>query len=241
MRPLRSPWVMSLLVNLMSGYLALTYLTLRWTREGQQIATDVQARALAGRSGVILALWHSRVPVGPATWPQGADKPEIRVLVSQSRDGEFIARVIARLGLPSIRGSSLKKTDTAKNKGGEQAFRDMVKWVKDGGAMAITPDGPRGPVEVLQKGAVALARVSGAPVLFVGVAMKPCLRLGTWDRTIIPLPFARAAMVWDGPATAGRDDDPDALAEAWGERLSAVSRRAETLVGEMDGAPPPSS
>lgn len=241
MRPLRLPWVMSLLVNLMSGYLALTYRTLRWTREGQQIATDVQARALAQRSGVILALWHSRVPVGPATWPQGPDKPEIRVLVSQSRDGEFIARVIAKLGLPSIRGSSLKKTDTAKNKGGEQAFRDMVKWVKDGGAMAITPDGPRGPVEVLQKGAVALARVSGAPVLFVGVAMKPCLRLGTWDRTIIPLPFARAAMVWDGPVTAARDDDPDALAEAWGERLSAVSRRAEALVGEMDGAPPPSS
>lgn len=237
MRPLRSPLVMTLLVNLMSGYLALTYRTLRWTREGQAIADEVQAQALAQRSGVILALWHSRVPVGPATWPQGPDKPEIRVLVSQSRDGEFIARVIARLGLPSIRGSSLKKTDTAKNKGGEQAFRDMVKWVKDGGAMAITPDGPRGPVEVLQKGAVALARVSGAPVLFVGVAIKPCLRLGTWDRTIIPLPFARAAMVWDGPATAGREEDPDALAEAWGKRLSAVSRRAEQWVGETDGAP----
>jgi lysophospholipid acyltransferase (LPLAT)-like uncharacterized protein len=229
---------MGLMTNLMSGYLALTYRTLRWTREGQAIPQAVWAEALEARSGAILALWHSRVPVGPTTWPQGADKPEIRVLVSQSRDGEFIARVIAKLGLPSIRGSSLKKTDTAKNKGGEQAFRDMVKWVKDGGAMAITPDGPRGPVEVMQKGAVALARVSGAPVLFVGVAMKPCIRLNTWDRTIIPLPFARAAMVWDGPATAGRDDDPDALAEAWGVRLSAVSRRAEALVGETDGAPP---
>lgn len=237
MRPLRSPLVMTLLVNLMSGYLGLTYRTLRWTREGQDVAQTVWAEALRAKSGAILALWHSRVPVGPATWPQGPDKPEIRVLVSQSRDGEFIARVIAKLGLPSIRGSSLKKTDTAKNKGGEQAFRDMVKWVKDGGAMAITPDGPRGPVEVLQKGAVALARVSGAPVLFVGVAMKPCIRLGTWDRTIIPLPFAKAAMVWDGPATAGREDDPDALVETWGARLSAVSRRAEQLVGETDGAP----
>lgn len=241
MRPLRSPLVMALMTRLMSGYLALTYRTLRWTREGQAIARDVQAQALADQSGVILALWHSRVPVGPATWPQGPDKPEIRVLVSQSNDGEFIARVIARLGLPSIRGSSLKKTDTAKNKGGEQAFRDMVKWVKDGGAMAITPDGPRGPVEVMQKGAVALARVSGAPVLFVGVAMKPCIRLNTWDRTIIPLPFARAAMVWDGPVRAGRDEDPDALAAAWGQRLSAVSRRAEALVGEADGAPSVSS
>ena len=237
MKPLRSPLIMALLVRLMSGYLALTYRTLRWTREGQEIAQGVWAETLATKSGAILALWHSRVPVGPATWPQGPDKPEIRVLVSQSRDGEFIARVIARLGLPAIRGSSLKKTDTAKNKGGEQAFRDMVKWVKDGGAMAITPDGPRGPVEVLQKGAVALARVSGAPVLFVGMAMKPCIRLGTWDRTIIPLPFAKAAMVWDGPVHAGRADDPDALAPDWEARLSAVSRRAEALVGEVDGAP----
>lgn len=236
MRPLRSPWVMVLLTNLMAGYLRLTYATLRWTRENQAVAETVWADSLATNSGAILALWHSRVPVGPNAWPQGPDKPQIRVLVSQSRDGEFIARVIAKLGLPSIRGSSLKKTDTAKNKGGEQAFRDMVKWVRDGGAMAITPDGPRGPVEELQKGAVALARVTGAPVLFVGIAMRPCIRLDTWDRTIIPLPFAKAAMVWDGPATAGRDDDPDALAPAWGARLSAVSRRAEALVGERLGA-----
>ncbi len=74
--------------------------------------------------------------------------------------------------------------------------------------------------------------MTGAPVLFVGVAMKPCIRLNTWDRTIIPLPFAKAAMVWDEPATMGRDDDPDALAEAWAARISAVSRRAEALVGE---------
>ena len=227
---------MVLLTNLMAGYLRLVYATLRWTRENQAVAETVWADSLASNSGAILALWHSRVPVGPNAWPQGPDKPRIRVLVSQSRDGEFIARVIAKLGLPSIRGSSLKKTDTAKNKGGEQAFRDMVKWVRDGGAMAITPDGPRGPVEELQKGAVALARVTGAPVLFVGIAMRPCIRLDTWDRTIIPLPFAKAAMVWDGPAVAGRDDDPDALAPAWGARLSAVSRRAEVLVGERLGA-----
>lgn len=236
MKPLRSPWVMVLTTNLMAGYLRLVYATLRWTREGQEHAQGVWARALADKTGAILALWHSRVPVGPTCWPQGPDKPEIRVLVSQSRDGEFIARTIAKLGLPSIRGSSVKKTDTAKNKGGEQAFRDMVKWVRDGGAMAITPDGPRGPVEEMQKGALALARMTGAPVLFVGLAMKPCIRLNTWDRTIIPLPFAKAAMVWDGPTTMGRDDDPDALMETWAARLSAVTRRAEAIVGETQPA-----
>jgi lysophospholipid acyltransferase (LPLAT)-like uncharacterized protein len=223
---------MALTTNLMAGYLRLVFATLRWTREGQEHAQSVWAQAIRDRTGAILAFWHSRVPVAPPTWPQGSDKPEIRVLISQSRDGEFIARTVGKLGFPAIRGSSVKKTDTAKNKGGEQAFRDMVKWVRDGGAIAITPDGPRGPVEEMQKGALALARMTGAPVLFVGVAMKPCIRLGTWDRTIIPLPFAKAAMVWDAPATMTRDDDPDALVEAWAGRLSAVSRRAEAIVGE---------
>ena len=235
MRPLRSPWVMALATNLLAGYLALVYATLRWTREGQEHAQAVWAQGVRDKTGAILACWHSRVPVAPTTWPQGPDKPEIRVLVSQSRDGEFITRVINKLGFPAIRGSSVKKTDTAKNKGGEQAFRDMVKWVREGGAMAITPDGPRGPAEVMQKGALALARMTGAPVLFVGVAMKPCIRLGTWDRTIIPLPFARAAMVWDEPAVMTRDDAPDALVETWTARLSAVSRRAEAIVGEVAG------
>jgi lysophospholipid acyltransferase (LPLAT)-like uncharacterized protein len=240
LKPLRSPIVLAILTNIMAAYLAFTYRTLRWTREGQDIAEDVWSECVLSGSGAILALWHSRVPVGPTTWPQGPERPEIRVLVSQSRDGEFIARTIAKLGLPSIRGSSIKKTDTAKNKGGEQAFRDMVKWVKDGGAMAITPDGPRGPVEVMQKGAVALARMTDAPVLLVGVAMQPCIRLKTWDSTIVPLPFAKAAMVWEGPVRAGRQDDPDALAAAWGARLSAISRRAEALVGEVDApAVPP--
>ena len=224
---------MALTTNLMAGYLRLVYTTLRWTREGQHHAQAVWAQGVRDRTGAILAFWHSRVPVAPATWPQGPDKPEIRVLISQSRDGEFIARTVAKLGFPAIRGSSVKKTDTAKNKGGEQAFRDMVKWVRDGGAMAITPDGPRGPVEEMQKGALALARMTGVPVLFVGVAMKPCIRVGTWDRTIVPLPFAKAAMVWDEPATMTRDDDPDALVGTWAARLSAVSRRAEAIVGEV--------
>jgi lysophospholipid acyltransferase (LPLAT)-like uncharacterized protein len=62
--------------------------------------------------------------------------------------------------------------------------------------------------------------------------MKPCIRLNTWDRTIIPLPFAKAAMVWDEPVVMARDDDPDVLVETWAARLSAVNRRAEAIVGE---------
>ena len=71
MKPLRSPIVLAILTNVMAAYLAFAYRTLRWTREGQDIAEDVWSECVLSGSGAILALWHSRVPVGPTTWPQG--------------------------------------------------------------------------------------------------------------------------------------------------------------------------
>ncbi|PLR27746.1 hypothetical protein SGCZBJ_05135 [Caulobacter zeae] len=234
MRPLRSPLVIKILSSIFAGYSKLVFMTLRMTVEGQDQAEAVWAQGRTKGAGAILCFWHSRIPMSPLSWPQSPARQDMRALISLSNDGEFIARTVEKLGFPSIRGSSAKKTDLAKNKHGEQAFRDMVKWVKDGGGIAITPDGPRGPAEHMEKGTPSLARVTGAPVIFVGLAAKPCIRLGSWDRTLIPLPFAKAAMVWDGPTGAGRGDDPDTLAEDWADRLSAVTRRAEEIVGIED-------
>jgi lysophospholipid acyltransferase (LPLAT)-like uncharacterized protein len=231
LRPLRSPAVIWLLSSIFAGYSKLVFRTLRMTEEGREQAQAVWAQGRDTGVGAILCFWHSRIPIAPLSWPQDLSRrQDMRALISRSSDGEFIARTMEKLGFPSIRGSSAKKTDMAKNKHGEQAFRDMVKWVKDGGGIAITPDGPRGPAEHMEKGTPSLARVTGAPVIFVGLAAKPCIRLGSWDQTMIPLPFAKAAMVWDGPTGAGRGDDPDQLVEDWAARLSAVTRRAEALV-----------
>jgi len=231
LRPLRSPFVIWLLSSIFAGYSKLVFRTLRMTVEGAEQAEAVWAQGRETGAGAILCFWHSRIPMSPLSWPQDlARRQDMRALISRSNDGEFIARTVEKLGFPSIRGSSAKKSDLAKNKHGEQAFRDMVQWVRGGGGVAITPDGPRGPAEHMEKGTPSLARVTGAPVIFVGLAAKPCLRLGSWDATMIPLPFAKAAMVWDGPTGAGRGDDVDKLAESWADRLSAVTRRAEQLV-----------
>lgn len=222
----RSAAVQGALAFVFAGWLRLCYATLRWTREGQERAQGVWA----GGGGAILCFWHARIPLGPQSWPQGPDKQDMRALISRSADGEFIALTVQQIGFPAIRGSSKKGSDPGKNKHGEQAFRDMIKWVKAGNGIAITPDGPRGPAEVMQPGTPTLARVTGAPVLLVGLASTPCIRIGSWDRTLIPLPFSRGAMVWDGPVYAGRDDDPEALTVEWAARLSAATRRAEALV-----------
>lgn len=225
MRPLRSPAVQSTLAWLLAGWLRLCFATMRWSRENQE---TVEAVWKAG-GGVIVCFWHSRITLSPASWPQDRAQ-EARVLVSLSPDGEFIARAVAHLGFPAIRGSSSKKNAPDKAKGGAAAFRDVLRWIQGGGGIAVTPDGPRGPAEEMADGAVMLARVSGAPVMLVGLACKPAITLDTWDKGQVPMPFGRGAMVWDGPIRIARDADTDAARHEWAQRLSAATRRAEALL-----------
>ncbi len=222
MRPLQSSLVVRLAATLVTAYLRLTLATLRWRHINRQIPEAVWAKG----GPVILCLWHQTIPISAPTWQAKDGAQELQVLISRSKDGEFIAQVMERLGFGSIRGSSKKNSDSGKNKNGEQAFREMVRFLAAGKAVAVTPDGPRGPALEMQKGVAALARLTGAPVLMVGIAADPCLHLDTWDRTIIPLPFGRAAMVWGGPYHARREDDPDALTAQWTEILRDLDRQA---------------
>ncbi|HEX6858716.1 MAG TPA: lysophospholipid acyltransferase family protein [Caulobacteraceae bacterium] len=219
---LRSEPVIAAIGALASGYLKFAYRTTRWT----QIDKDKAALLFDGQP-VILAFWHCLVPMAPVVWPE-AYKPKLRVLVSQSADGEMITRTVAGLGIKAIRGSSQKKNDPAKTKGGMAAFREMARWMKNGGSIAITPDGPRGPAREMADGALMLARLTRAPVIMVGLASRPCIRAKTWDRTVFPRPFSRGVIVWDGPFHAEEEPDNARLGKLWSERLTAVLERAES-------------
>ena len=219
---LRSQAVIGAAAAIVGAYLRFAYATTRWTQVDRE-----KAKILFDGQPVILCFWHRLVPMAPVVWPK-AHLPKLRVLVSQSADGELITRTIAHLGIKAIRGSSQKRTDPAKTKGGMAAFREMARWVKTGGSIAITPDGPRGPAQEMAEGAPVLARFTKAPMIAVGVASRPCIRLKTWDRTVFPVPFARGVIVWDGPLLAADEDDA-ALAKVWGERLNAALERAESL------------
>lgn len=224
---LRSNAGINAIAALASAYLRFAYRTTRW-----RIVDPEKAKLIADGQPVILCFWHCLVPMAPVVWPD-EHKPKLRVLISQSVDGEIITRTVARLGLLAIRGSSQKRSDPAKTKGGMAAFREMAKWAKGGGSIAITPDGPRGPAQVMADGAPVLARFTGLPVVLVGVASRPCIRLKTWDRTVFPVPFAKGAIVWDGPFYASEVEDNARLAEAWGERLTAVLERAESVAAGL--------
>ena len=230
---MRSPAAQAFLGWALAAYLKPTLATIRW----RQVGVDKAERVWGGGGGAIVCFWHSRIGLSPACWPldrvKAGQAQSPRALISLSPDGAFIAAAMQRLGFPAIRGSSTKAWDKAKPKGGAGAVRETLRWLAGGGGVAITPDGPRGPAERMADGAVMLARRSGVPVLVVGLACTPAIRLGSWDRAVLPLPFARGAIVWAGPFQVEQDAAPgqDAgLRTDWEAALTRATAEAEALV-----------
>jgi lysophospholipid acyltransferase (LPLAT)-like uncharacterized protein len=230
---LRNGGVQAFLGWVLTGYLRLALTTIRW----RHINVEAVEPVLAGESGAIALFWHGRIPLCLATAPQWWRK-RTRAMISPSADGEFIAQALARVGFPAIRMSSAKPGDTAKARQAAIGFREAVTWTEGGGALVITPDGPRGPNEVIAAGALQIAKRSGAPVFLMGIAAAPALRMKTWDQVMWAAPFGRGVVVWDGPYTVARDIGPaegEAVLADWSGRLSAVTRRAEAIArGEAD-------
>ncbi|MEW6537630.1 MAG: DUF374 domain-containing protein [Pseudomonadota bacterium] len=224
MRPLRNPAVQSALAWTLAKWMQFCFSTIRWTHESQSVAEKVWDQG----GGVLCVFWHSRIGLAPACWPLDRAQPA-KALISLSADGEFIAKAVARQGFPAVRGSSANKDKAAAAKGGAQALRDGLKQLKVG-ALAITPDGPRGPANVMAEGLPLMAKLSKAPALFIGMSCKPAIRLKSWDRAILPLPFGKGAIVWDRSDFPAEANMTDVVAD-WTARLNAVEARADAITG----------
>jgi hypothetical protein len=227
---LRSDGVQAFLGWVLGTYLRVILRTVRWRHENLACVEPVLAD---DATGAIALFWHGRIPLCLATAPQWWRK-RTKCLISPSADGEFIARALTMSGFPAIRVSSAKKGDAAKARQAVAAIREATNWVKDGGALVVTPDGPRGPNEVIAAGSLQIAKRSGQPVFLMGIAAAPATQMqSTWDKVMWAAPFGRGAVVWEGPLYVPPDADDAAIAalvEAWSARLSAATRRAEALV-----------
>ncbi len=224
MRPLRNPLIQKVLSSILTAWMRFCFATIRWTHEGREHAEEVWA----AQGGVICAFWHSRIALSPASWDLTRAQPT-KALVSLSSDGQFLARALAQQGFPAIRGSSANKDKGDAAKGGSRALRDGLRQLKVGG-LAITPDGPRGPSRVMAEGMPLMAKMSGAPVVFIGVSCNPAIRLNSWDRAVLPLPFSRGAIVYD-LARYPEGAEITEVTTAWTDRLTAVEARADAITG----------
>ena len=155
----------------------------------------------------------------------------LATLISQSKDGEYIARVVERWGYTVLRGSS--------SRGGSSALRSMVRVLRDGQSLAVTPDGPRGPRRKLKPGSLLAARMSGVPVLPTAAAATSAWWLGGWDRFLVPKPFARVRLLYGEPRSIPRDADETQLEQIGSEieaEMNALTERAERALGVQDSA-----
>lgn len=224
MRPLRNPHIQKAVAIALSGWMSFCYKTTRWEVENLPLAEEVWEQG----GGVLVAFWHSRLSLSVASWP--IDRAQkMRGLISLSADGEFITKAMSRLGIEAVRGSSSNKDKKESSKGGMQALRDGLRQLKVGG-LAITPDGPRGPAGVMAEGLPVMARMSGAPVLFLGVSTRNAIQFNSWDKAVLPLPFSKGAIVWDRAYYPQGCEVADVVID-WTARLNAVEARADSITG----------
>ena len=149
MRKLIDPFLIRLIPWL--GYSVIR--VLRWTMPIQVIHDEQALRFWKEGRNFILAFWHSRQLMMPFIYKG----KKIQILVSQHRDGELIARTVSRFGFKAARGSTTR--------GGALGLRELIRSARAGWDLAMTPDGPRGPECVVQPGVIALAKMTGLPIV----------------------------------------------------------------------------
>jgi len=155
-----------------------------------------------GTRPAICAFWHRHILSMLAHF-QGA---HVCVPVSEHRDGEYVAQVMARFGLESVRGSSTR--------GGARLLRDMMGRIREGWSPVLTPDGPRGPKFSVQPGFALLARRSGLPVYPIGLAVRRAWVLSSWDEFVVPKPFTRIVIRMGEPLRPDNYGDVPAFCDA---------------------------
>ncbi|HYM29926.1 MAG TPA: lysophospholipid acyltransferase family protein [Candidatus Cybelea sp.] len=174
------------------------------------------------------AFWHGRILMMPCAW---STNRRMNMLISQHRDGELIARTIGHFGLCALRGSS--------RKGGTQALRAMLRALRAGECVGVTPDGPRGPRMRAADGIVSLARLAGIPILPATFGVSRRRLLSSWDRFVIALPFSRGVIVWGAPIKVAEDADAAAIEAARAAVEAALNRITDEADRQCGQTPVP--
>ncbi len=165
---------------------------------------------------VALLLWHGQIlPLLYVTRFRS-----VACLVSTHKDGELIAQIAIQLGCKPVRGSS--------SRGADRALIGLIRVLKDGFTVAVTPDGPRGPYRSFAPGALIAAHKANAPVVAMAVHASSAWFLSSWDRFMIPKPFCTLTVVFDEPTFVPGETSREAAAQvsAFEARLNTVAARA---------------
>ena len=195
-----------------TGLVAALFLTTRVERIGEE---HYQRFRDAGQP-VIFVFWHGQLL--PLVHYHRQER--IVVLVSEHADGEYITRIIERNGFGTVRGSS--------RRGAARGLKGLVRAARAGKDLALTPDGPKGPVGVFKPGALAAAQMTGLPIIPLAVGASSEWRFRSWDGFLVPKPFSKVRLEYLPPRFVQRDADRAELASLSaeiGQDLNALTAR----------------
>lgn len=147
---------------------------------------------------------------------------KVLFMSSRSKDGELSTRLLRRMGHGVVRGSS--------SAGGSAALRELTRFLANGFAAVMVPDGPRGPARVSKPGCVMAARDAGVPLVPFGCALSPAIRLRNWDRSAVPLPFCKLVLGYGDPIDVPRDasrEELEAIRARLDREMAAVEKACE--------------
>jgi lysophospholipid acyltransferase (LPLAT)-like uncharacterized protein len=164
------------------------------------VGMENEKRILDDHGTVVYASWHQRFFPGITLF---ATRKPIAIIISQSRDGEMIARVVDILGWRSVRGSS--------SKGGFRALKELRRLTRKGYRVGHIVDGPQGPFGVVKPGLLTIAQFAGTPILPVIMSAEKRWVFNSWDRFMVPKPFSNIFVRFAQPITVPRRLDPDAF------------------------------
>lgn len=208
------------MLRALAPYLGFAYLTfVKWTTRLRWHGLEIPAALRREKQGYIFAFWHNRQVFFTTTH----QRQDYAVMVSLSRDGAIIAKVMDLSGIEAVRGSA--------SRGGSTALRQMIAIKKRGGGLGISPDGPKGPVYTVKPGVVFLAQKLQIPIVPITNAISHKLVLKrSWDKFQVPLPFGRAVVYHGEPIWVRDGDDLEAKAREVKEGLDRITRQADAEV-----------
>ena len=200
---------------LVAALVRLLAATWRYRVQGWEHVTAARA---SGRP-VVYVLWHSRIL--PLLYHRRDES--LALLISRHRDGGYLAELSERWGYRVVRGSS--------QRGGDVGLLGLVRYLRQGGEVALTPDGPRGPAERMKPGALAAAQHANAVVIAAGARASSAWWVESWDRFCLPRPFAKVDIVYSAPF--GVEEGKEALRR--GMSVATRALQAVTYGGSDEG------
>jgi len=219
-RILSSSVVRKILTWIAAQYIKFVWVSGRWRIIGEEVPDGLQR----DDQPFIVAFWHGRLIMMAL----------VNMLISGHRDGQLVSGMMSHFGSKTVFGSSTR--------GGAAAFIQLARLLRGGGIVGITPDGPKGPRMRANDGVVALAKVTGVPILPLTFSASLRYVCGSWDRFVLPFPFGRGVFLWGEPIYVSKSADEVEMSEKRVELENALlklTQRADWLMSRPDVEPAP--